>query len=172
MVRGPDPNPFAEGKKPEQTSREVVAALSLRADIPNSAGVVYFTHYSDLPTTVSLRGNSHVIGPVVFEGVGPVPAAIPGQSVTVEGLGPVRLDLADNVLTARVESGPELRFNIMEAARELANPLSKDHHPLRLKASSDDLKGVLLIDNLNGTYQEPDFDFSLIRFWLVLGRAD
>jgi len=31
---------------------------------------------------------------------------------------------------------------------------------------------VLLIDNLNGTYQEPDFDFSLIRFWLVLGRAD
>jgi hypothetical protein len=113
-----------------------------------------------------------VIGPVVFEGGGPVPAAIPGQSVTVEGLGPVRLDLADNVLTARVESGPELRFNIMEAARELANPLSKDHHPLRLKASSDDLKGVLLIDNLNGTYKEPDFDFSLIRFWLVLGRAD
>ena len=70
--------------------------------------------------------------------------------------------------TARLESGPELRFNIMDAARELANPLSKDQHPLRLKASSEDLKGVLLIDNLNGTYREPDFDFSLIRFWLVL----
>jgi hypothetical protein len=60
---GHDPNPFAEGKTPEETSREVLAALSLRSDIPNSAGLVYFTHYSDLPTTVSLGGNSHVIGP-------------------------------------------------------------------------------------------------------------
>lgn len=169
---GHDPNPFAEGKTPEETSREVLAALSLRSDIPNSAGLVYFTHYSDLPTTVSLGGNSHVIGPVVFEGGGPVPAAIPGRSVPVEGLGTVHLDITDNVLTARLESGPELRFNIMDAARELANPLSKDRHPLRLKVSSDDLKGVLLIDNLNGTYKEPDFDFSLIRFWLVLRGKD
>jgi hypothetical protein len=113
-----------------------------------------------------------VIGPVVFEGGGPVPAAIPGRSVPVEGLGTVHLEITDNVLTARLESGPELRFNIMDAARELANPLSKDRHPLRLKVSSDDLKGVLLIDNLNGTYKEPDFDFSLIRFWLVLRGKD
>jgi hypothetical protein len=89
----------------------------------------------------------------------------------VEGLGTVHLDITDNVLTARLESGPQLRFNIMDAARELANPLSKDRHPLRL-VSSDDLKGVLLIDNLNGTYKEPDFDFSLIRFWLVLRGKD
>jgi hypothetical protein len=67
---GQDPNPFAEGKTPEQTSREVLAALSLRADIPNSAGVVYFTHYSDVPEAVSLGGSGHVIGPVVFEGGG------------------------------------------------------------------------------------------------------
>jgi hypothetical protein len=92
--------------------------------------------------------------------------------VAVEGLGTVHLDITDNVLTARLESGPELRFNIMDAARELANPLSKDRHPLRLKVSSDDLKGVLLIDNLNGTYEESDFDFSLIRFWLVLRGKD
>jgi hypothetical protein len=90
---------------PEQTSREVLAALSLRADIPNFAGVVYFTHYSDLPTTVSLGANGHVIGPVVFEGGAPVPAAIPPQSVTVEGLGAVHLAVADNILTAGVEGG-------------------------------------------------------------------
>jgi hypothetical protein len=60
----------------------------------------------------------------------------------------------------------------MDAARALANPLSKEQHPLRLKASSNDLKGVLLIDNLNGSYKEPNFNFSLIRFWLVLKQTE
>ena len=31
--------------------------------------------------------------------------------------------------------------------------------------------GYPLIDNLNGTYKEPDFDISLLRFWLVLGQS-
>ena len=64
-----------------------------------------------------------------------------------------RLEIADNILTARAENGPELRFNITEAAHELANPLSNEHRPLRLNASSRGLTGVLLIDNLNGTLQ-------------------
>lgn len=169
---GHDPDPFAPGKTPEETSREVLAGLFLRADIPNSAGAVYFTHYSDRPAVVGLGRSAHVLGPVVFEGGSPMPVSIPPQSVTVEGLGLVRLAIADNVLTARVENGPELRFNLIEAARELANPLSKEHHPLRLKAASNGIMGVLLIDNLNGSYREPDFDFSLIRFWLVLGATD
>jgi hypothetical protein len=29
----------------------------------------------------------------------------------------------------------------------------------------------MIIDNMNGSYKEPDFDISLLRFWLVLGRA-
>jgi hypothetical protein len=167
---GQDPNPFAAGKTPEQTSREILAALSLRADIPQSAGVLYFTHYSDMPEVVALGGGGEVIGPVVFEGGGPVPAAIPVQTVSVESLEAVRLEVADNILMARVENGPELRFNIIEAAHELANPLSNEHRPLRLNASAGGLTGVLLIDNLNGTYKEPNFDLSLIRFWLVLKR--
>jgi len=73
---------------------------------------------------------------------------------------------------AGVEGRSELRFNLMDAARALANPLSKEQHPLRLKASSNDLKGVLLIDNLNGSYKEPNFNFSLIRFWLVLKQTE
>jgi hypothetical protein len=109
---------------------------------------------------------------VVFEGGGPVPAAMPPQTFNVEGLGSVRLGLADNVLTAHVENGAELRFNIMEAARALGNPVSNEHRPLRLNALGGGVTGVVLIDNLNGTYEEPNFDFSLIRFWLVLRRGE
>jgi hypothetical protein len=50
----------------------------------------------------------------------------------------VRLEVADNILTTHAENGPELRFKIMEAARELANPLSNEHRPLRLNASAGD----------------------------------
>ena len=166
---GVESNPFAEGKSPAETSREILAAFSLRPDIPQSPDSLYFTHYSDVPEVVSL-GGGEVIGPIVFQGGGPVPAPIPAQSVAVEGLGTVRLEVADNILTARVENGPELRFNIMDAARELTNALSTEQRPLRLNASSDGLSGVVLIDNLNGAYQEPDFDLSLLRFWLVLER--
>lgn len=169
---GSEQNPFSGGKTPEQTSREVLAALTLRPDIPQSAGVIYFTHYSDRPDVVSLGGGGQVIGPVVFEGGGPVPAAMPPQTFNVEGLGSVRLGLADNVLTAHVENGAELRFNIMEAARALGNPVSNEHRPLRLNALGGGVTGVVLIDNLNGTYEEPNFDFSLIRFWLVLRRGE
>jgi hypothetical protein len=28
----------------------------------------------------------------------------------------------------------------------------------------------MIIENLNGTYTEPDFDISLLRFWLLIGR--
>jgi Domain of unknown function (DUF4153) len=148
---GREQNPFAEGKTPEQTSREILAALSLRPDVPQLAGVVYFTHYSDVPEVVSLDGSGKVIGPVVFEGGGPVPVPIPAQSVTVEGLGMVRLKVADNILTANVENGPELRFTSWRRAHKLANLLSKEHRPLRPNAASDGLSGVVLIDNLNGT---------------------
>ena len=30
------------------------------------------------------------------------------------------------------------------------------------------MTGVVLIDNINGTYPKPNFDFSLVRFWRVL----
>jgi hypothetical protein len=32
------------------------------------------------------------------------------------------------------------------------------------------MTGVVLIDNINGTYTKPNFGFSLVRFWLALGR--
>ena len=47
-------DPFAAGKKPEETARELLVALGLRPDIGNGSGAIYFTHYSDVPATLSL----------------------------------------------------------------------------------------------------------------------
>ena len=83
-------DPFAPGKTPEETARDLLLALGLRADVANSSGVVYFTHYSDVPTVLALAKDGHVIGPIVFQSAGDVPAAIPPQTVAVEGLGTVQ----------------------------------------------------------------------------------
>jgi hypothetical protein len=104
-------DPFAPGKKPEETARELLLALGLRADVANSSGVVYFTHYSDVPAVIGLAKDGHVIGPVVFQKNGPVPTEIPPRTVAVEGLGMVHLELADTLLhrAARERGGSQVR---------------------------------------------------------------
>jgi hypothetical protein len=167
-------DPFAPGNKPEDAARELLLALGLRADVANSSGVVYFNHYSDVPTVLTLAKDGHVIGPVVFQSGGSVPAAIPPQTVAVEGLGTAHLELADTLLTVRLESGEEVRFDIQDAVKEIYRrgwPLTQDHRPVEVKGAGTGLVGTMVIDNLNGTYKEPNFDISLLRFWLVLGRG-
>jgi hypothetical protein len=166
-------DPFAPGKKPDETARDLLLALGLRADVANSSGVVYFTHYSDVPAVIGLAKDGHVIGPVVFQKSGPVPTEIPPQTVTVEGLGIVHLELADTLLTVRLESGEAVKFDIQDAVKEIYRrgwPLTEDHRPVEIKGTRIGLAGTLVIDNLNGAYKEPDFDISLLRFWLVLAR--
>jgi hypothetical protein len=166
-------DPFAPGKKPEETARELLLALGLRADVANSSGVVYFTHYSDVPAVIGLAKDGHVIGPVVFQKNGPVPTEIPPRTVAVEGLGMVHLELADTLLTVRLESGEAVKFDIQDAVKEIYRrgwPLTEDHRPVEIKGTGTGLAGTLVIDNLNGAYNEPDFDISLLRFWLVLVR--
>jgi hypothetical protein len=80
----------------------LAASFPLRADIPQSAGVLHFTHYSNVPEVIALGGTGEVIGAVVFERAGPVPAAIPTKTVSVEGLGAVQLEVADNVSMRRL----------------------------------------------------------------------
>ena len=136
--------------------------------------MTYFTHYSDQPAVVGLTEAGHVIGPFVFQSSGPAPGPIPAQSVAVEGLGTVTLELDENLLTARLENGDFARFDILDAAKEVYRrgwPVTQDHTPLLIKASGNGLVGTLLIDNLNGAYKEPDFDLSLMRFWLVLAKG-
>ncbi len=166
-------DPFAEGKSPDETARDLLLALGLRADVANSAGVVYFTHYSDTPVVLAPPNGAYVIGPVVFEGAGSS-QAIPPKTVAVEGLGTVTLELADKELIARLEDGATASFDIGQAVKEVYArgwPNVMDHRPLALKAKPSGLDGTMIIDNLNGTYKEPDFDISLLRFWLLLGRA-
>ncbi len=167
-------DPFASGKSPEAQMGELLVALGLRPDVPNGPSPSYFTHYSDVPQPMGLAGYSELIGPVVFEGGGPVPAPIPPQSVQVEGLGAVHLDVDANVITARTEDGAEIKFNLLDAAREIMRrgwPLTQDHTPVRINGTGHGLVGTALIDNLNGEYQEPNFKLTLVRFWFVLGKA-
>jgi hypothetical protein len=85
----------------------------------------------------------------------------------------VHLELADTLLTVRLESGEAVKFDIQDAVKEIYRrgwPLTEDHRPVEIKGTGTGLAGTLVIDNLNGAYNEPDFDISLLRFWLVLVR--
>ena len=163
-------DPFASGKKPEETARELLVALGLRPAIGNVSGSSYFTHYSDVPATLSLAKGGTVLGPVVFEG-GPVPVAIPAQTVSVEGLGTVKIELSDKLLTVSLDNG--VKFDVADAMGEVYRRgwPKVDHRPLELKGTPNGLDGTAVIDNINGTYKEPDFDISLLRFWLVLSES-
>jgi hypothetical protein len=162
-------DPFAPGKKPEETARELLLALGLRADVANSSGVVYFTHYSDAPLVVTPPKGAYVIGPIVFEG-NAGPKAIAPKTVSVEGLGSVGLELLDKLVTAHLEDGASATFDIAQAVKEVYArgwPKVDDHRPIELKAAPSGLDGTMIIDNMNGSYKEPDFDISLLRFWLA-----
>jgi hypothetical protein len=171
---GQPDDPFAPGKKPEETAREVLVALGLRPDLGNVGGMVYFTHYSDTPLSISLVAGGSVVGPIVFEGGGPVPVPIPPKTVSVEGLGTVKIELDDKLLTASLDDGAAVKFDISEAMKEIYRrgwPKVEDHRPIELKGKPGSLDGTVVIDNMNGTYKEPDFDISVLRFWLVLRKS-
>ena len=168
---GEQQNPFAQGKSPEVTVRELLEALSLPPHLSRSAGST-FTYYADAPEAISLASRGHVIGPVVFDSHGPIPGAIPPQTVRVDGLGTVRLEVARNSLTAGIENGPELRFDLTEGANRLSGVVATERRPLPIEAVNGPLSGTVLIENLNGTFDGADLDLSPLRFWLVLKRAN
>jgi hypothetical protein len=108
----------------------------------------------------------------VFEGGGPVP--IRPKTVSVEGLGTVKIELDDKLLTASLDDGAAVKFDISEAMKEIYRrgwPKVEDHRPIELKGKPGSLDGTVVIDNMNGTYKEPDFDISVLRFWLVLRKS-
>jgi hypothetical protein len=106
------------------------------------------------------------------------PAFGPGLDdhvVEVEGLGTVKLELSDRLLRASLSEGAAVTFDITEAVKEVYRrgwPTVMDHRPIELQGTSPGLAGTMVIDNLNGTYKEPDVDISLLRFWLLIGRAE
>ena len=102
-----------------------------------------------------------------------MPVAIPPQTISVESLGTIRIELDDKLLTASLDSGASVKFDIADAMKEIYRrgwPKVEDHRPIELKGTPSGLEGTAVIDNMNGTYREPDFDVSLLRFWLVLRK--
>jgi hypothetical protein len=112
-----------------------------------------------------------MIGPVVFQ----TAPLIPVQTVAVEGFGPVEIELDGNAVAVRTAGGERLSFDLAEAVREIESRKSsegKDTSPIALKASSGALSGTLLVDRIVGSYEEPGFSLTSLRFWLVLDRAE
>jgi Domain of unknown function (DUF4153) len=172
---GQPDDPFAPGETPDETTRKLLLALGLRPDLRNATGVVYFTHYSDVPATIAPAKSARVIGPIVFQSIRANPGPIPPQTVAVEGLGDVRLGLAENVLSVSVANGDRVDFNIIDAVKEIYRrgwPKTEDHRPLVLTESGQGLSGTAVIDNMNGAYKDPDFSLSLLRVWLVLSQTN
>jgi hypothetical protein len=168
---GQKDDPFAPGKTPEQSVRELLAAFGLTPILGDVGGTLAFNHHADAPAIVSLSATARMIGPVVFQTV-PKPLPTPVQTVAVEGYGPVEVELDGNALEARMAGGERLSYDLTEAVREIENRKSsegKDTSPIALKASSGGVSGTLLIDRMIGTY-EPEFSLASLRFWLVLDR--
>jgi hypothetical protein len=170
---GQKDDPFAPGKTPEESVRELLAAFGLTPTLGGDPGALAFKHYADTPAIVSLGTTARMIGPVVFQTV-PKPLPIPVQTVAVEGFGPVEIKLDGNAVEIRMASGERLSFDLAEAVREIEKRKSsegKDTSPIALKASSGGVSATLLIDRIVGTYEEPEFSLANLRFWLILDRA-
>ena len=78
------------------------------------------------------------------------------------------------LLTVSLRNGASVKFDIADAMTEVYRrgwPKVDDHHPIELKGMPNGLDGTVVIDNMNGTYMEPDLDISLLRFWLILSKS-
>jgi hypothetical protein len=168
---GQKDDPFAPGKTPEQSVRELLAAFGLTPTL-GGGGALAFNHHADTPAIVNLGATARMIGPVVLQTV-PKPLPIPVQTIVVEGFGPVEVELDGNAVEIRMTGGERLSFDLAEAVQEIENRKSsqgKDTSPIALKASSGGVSATMLIDRIVGTY-EPEFSLASLRFWLVLDRA-
>jgi hypothetical protein len=87
----------------------------------------------------------------------------------------VKLELSDRLLRASLSEGAAVTFDVSDAVKEVYRrgwPKVMDHRPIELQGENGGLAGTMVIDNLNGTYKEPDFAISLLRFWLLIGRVE
>jgi len=164
--QGQESNPFAPEKKPEQTSREVFAALGLTGKFPDQSGRIMVNHSTDRPEVIASSRYAYLVGPVNFLGQGPNART----SIRVDGLGEVELELSGDVLSARLSDGNELKFDVASLAQSLAASAHKDRRPLVLQGTGKGLEGVALIEALNGYYQGQQLKLHSLRFWLALGR--
>jgi hypothetical protein len=166
-------NPFAEGKTPEQTAREVLAAFGLTSYGPASATVL--NSYADSPAGLSIEASSFLVGPVQFQRIGGERPETLSQSVEVEGLGDITVELANSLLTVSLASGESVQFNVVDAAKKVHTGLpigpKPAQQPLPIEGSGNRLAGTAFVSNLNAIFSETELDISILDVWLVLRRA-
>jgi hypothetical protein len=161
-------DPFAEGKTPAKTVRDLLAALGLTGELSNPEESVYLNHYSERPIVLDVTKGGHLIGPMASSGV----MHIEPETVTVEGVGTVRFtfDSDRNVLTASLDGGGTATFDIEDAMKEIKRrgwPGDVENKPVELKGSGS-LDATLLLEAMTGNYTEREFTLLTLRFWLLL----
>jgi hypothetical protein len=165
--------PFRTGNPPEKVEHEVLTALGVRPDLPPPGRDVYISHFASQPDVLALSGFSHVVGPLVFE---QPQVTLRTETVALPGFGNIRLSYAEGALTVTADNGATIRFDLNEAARRhlLAQQRTAGNaqQPLRIESTGSGLSGILLIENLTGTYQPPMLDVGSVRVWLALGRGN
>jgi hypothetical protein len=166
-------DPFAPGKTPEQTAREVLAALGLTSYGPAVSTVLNF--YATEPTVLAVDASSFLVGPVQFRRFGPERPDRLTRSIEVEGLGDVTVELANSLLTVKLASGESVQFKVLEAAKQVKTGLPigprPAQSPLSITGSGTGLAGSALVDNLNTIFSETELDISVLHVWLVLRRV-
>ena len=160
VVRGPARRSLRAGQDARRDRARAARRAGLRPDIGATGGAVHFTHYSDVAGCARSGEGRLCRRPDRISDDASTPAPIPAESVEVEELGTVKLELSDKLLTASLADGDAVSFDMSEAVKEVYRrgwPKVMDHRPIELKGASAGLHGTMVIDNLNGTYTEPDF---------------
>jgi hypothetical protein len=167
---GAPDDPFAEGKTPEETARGVLDAFGLAGiDISQPPQTVYLNHYAELPLALDVPQGAHLVGPLMTQAA----KRVDPESVAVDGLGTVEFSIDGNVLTARLENGGSVSFDLNDAVKAIKSkgwPTDPEHKPVELKGKSSGLDGTLLVESMTGNYRDPVFQLLTLRFWVLLAK--
>lgn len=162
-------DPVGPGKTPEETIRDVLAALGLRSNVALSGGKS-LDFSANVAATLSLPVGGTVVGPVeIRRAAGTEPRS---HSLSVDTLGTLLVELSDRQLTASLGENASVAFDLVEAVKALHQRGSSggEQRPIELKGSAHGLAGSAMVDRLNAYTTGAESEIVFLRAWLVLER--
>jgi hypothetical protein len=165
-------HPFAKGDNQEQMACKVARLIGVPANLSPLRKPENFYFSVDHPTLMQLSGFDEVIGPITILGSKPNP------TLTVAGGTSLDIGLEKNIVTFRLSSGPELKFDVEDAARRATelrwggrSPDRSDDPrvPLKVMAQNDG-GSIMLIVKMRGKVSEDEADLQSLKVWLLLKR--
>jgi hypothetical protein len=162
-------DPFAPANPPVETLRDLLAALGVSANIALSGGKP-LNFSANAPAMFSVPAEGVLVGPVeIRRGSGAEPRS---QSLSVDSLGILRVELSARQLTASLGENTSLVFDLVEAVKALQQRgLSAGEQPaVELKGAAQGLTGRAIIDRLNAYTMGTEWEIVFLRAWLVLER--